>query len=53
MLDMKAIYKTGSNKLVTSSIYTVPKKNGKRRPVINLRWVNGHLLKMHFKMTTI
>ena len=50
---MKAIYKTGSNKLVTSSIYTVPKKNGKRRPVINLRWVNGHLPKMHFKMTTI
>ena len=53
MLDMNAIYKTDRKDLVLSSIYTVPKKNGKRRPVINLRWVNGHLHRKHFKMSTM
>ena len=36
-----------------SSVYTVPKKNGKRRMVINLRWVNEHLNKVHFKMSSM
>ena len=50
---MKAIQPTDRKDLVLSSIYTVPKKNGKRRPVINLRWVNKHLRKMKVKMTTM
>ena len=38
---------------VRSSIYTVPKKGGKRRPVVNLRWINSHLHHQHFKMLTM
>ena len=53
MLQENAIYKTDRTDLVLSSIYTVPKKNGKRRPVINLRWVNKHIKRMHFKMSTM
>lgn len=53
MLTMKAIKPTDRTDLVLSSIYTVPKKNGKRRPVINLRWVNKHIKKVHFKMATM
>ena len=53
MLKQEAIYETTRKDLVLSSIYTVPKKNGKRRPVINLRWVNSHLEEVHFKMSTM
>ena len=56
MLKMNAIRKMSTSeaaKSVRSSIYTVPKKNGKRRAVINLRWVNSHIRKQHFKMTTM
>jgi hypothetical protein len=38
---------------VRSSIYTVPKKGGKRRAVVNLRWLNGHVRTEHFKMTSM
>ena len=53
MLEMGAIKASTRTDLILSSIYTVPKKNGKRRPVINLRWVNEHIKKVHFKMTTM
>ena len=55
MLQEQAIYKTDRTDLVTSSIYTVAKKGsgGKRRPVINLRWVNAHLPRIKFKMSTM
>ena len=56
MLQMNAIRKMTDEEKQTSvrsSIYTVPKKNGKRRPVINLRWLNQHVIKQHFKMTTM
>ena len=56
MLQAKAIYRNSEAKpsLVLSSIYTVPKKDSaKRRPVINLRWVNSHINTAHFKMTTM
>jgi hypothetical protein len=53
MLKMQAIEPTNSDDLVLSSIYTVPKKNGKRRPVINLRWVNKHMEDVHFKMPSM
>ena len=53
MLTMDAIEPTNADNLVLSSIYTVPKKNGKRRPVINLRWVNSHIQDVHFKMSTM
>ena len=54
MLLMKAIRETTDPRVVTSSIYTVPKKDSnKRRPVINLRWVNSHLKTQKFKMTTM
>lgn len=53
MLEMGAIKESFRQDLILSSIYTVPKKNGKRRPVINLRWVNQHIQKIHFKMTTM
>jgi hypothetical protein len=53
MLKMDAIVETSEADLVLSSVYTVPKKNGKRRMVINLRWVNEHLNKVHFKMSTM
>ena len=53
MLEMRAIYVNNRTDVVTSSIYTVPKKNGKRRAVINLRWINSHLQKIKFKMTTM
>ena len=39
---------------VRSSIYTVPKKGStKRRPVHNLRWINEHLPRIKFKMSTM
>ena len=53
MLAEGAIVPTTRTDLVLSSIYTVPKKNGKRRAVVNLRWVNSHLHRKHFKMTTM
>ena len=53
MLKMNAIAVSTRKDLILSSIYTVPKKNGKRRPVINLRWVNEHIKKIHFKMSTM
>ena len=53
MLDQQAVFINNAKNLVLSSIYTVPKKDGKRRPVINLRWVNKHLRKIKFKMSTI
>jgi hypothetical protein len=53
MLEMNAIAESTREDLILSSIYTVPKKNGKRRPVINLRWVNEHIKKIHFKMSTM
>lgn len=54
MLEMGAIAPSDRNDLVLSSIYTVPKKGStKRRPVINLRWVNSHLHQVHFKMSTM
>ena len=53
MLEMNAIKESTRKDLILSSIYTVPKKNGKRRPVINLRWVNEHIKKIHFKMSTM
>lgn len=54
MLQAGAIYKTDRKDLVLSSIYTVPKKDStERRPVINLRWVNHHIIPNHFKMTTM
>ena len=43
MLEMNAIAESKRTDLILSSIYTVAKKNGKRRPVINLRWVNEHI----------
>ena len=36
MLEMKALYIQHRKDVVTSSIFTVAKKNGKRRPVHNL-----------------
>ena len=54
MLEAGAIYKTERKDVVLSSIYTVVKKGtDKRRPVINLRWVNTHINTQHFKMTTM
>ena len=54
MLKAGAIYRNDASNLVLSSIYTVMKKGtDKRRPVINLRWVNDHLHQTHFKMTTM
>ena len=53
MLAMKAIVATKEKDLVVSSIYTVAKKCGKRRPVINLRWVNSFINRQHFKMSTM
>ena len=54
MLQAGAIYENHAKNLVLSSIYTVPKKDSKdRRPVINLRWVNSHIIAKHFKMTTL
>ncbi len=53
MLRMGAIEEIQEKDLVLSSVYTVPKKNGKRRMVINLRWVNEHLNKVHFKTSTM
>ena len=54
MLQAGAVYENTAKNLVLSPIYTVPKKEkGKRRLVINLRWVNSHLRTEHFKMTTM
>ena len=53
MLEMNAIAESERTDLILSSIYTVAKKNGKRRPVINLRWVNEHIEKIHFKMSSM
>ena len=54
MLEMGAIYETTDGDGVTSSIYTVPKKDSaKRRPVHNLRWINSHLPRIKFKMSTM
>jgi hypothetical protein len=54
MLAKDAIYENKAKNLVLSSIYTVPKKDSdKRRPVINLRWVNQHIKRIHFKMATM
>jgi hypothetical protein len=54
MLEKGAIYENKAKDLVLSSIYTVPKKDSnKRRPVINLRWVNKHIKHSHFKMATM
>ena len=36
-----------------STFFLVPKKNGKMRPVINLRPLNKYLRKTHFKMDTL
>ncbi|MCG7876485.1 MAG: reverse transcriptase domain-containing protein [Candidatus Thiodiazotropha endolucinida] len=36
-----------------STFFLVPKKNGKMRPVINLRPLNRYLKKEHFKMDTM
>ena len=36
-----------------STLFLVPKKNGKFRPVINLRPLNQYLVKKHFKMDTL
>ena len=36
-----------------STFFLVPKKNGKMRPVINLRPLNRYLRKTHFKMDTM
>jgi hypothetical protein len=54
MLEMDAVYETQETDGVTSSIYTVPKRDSdRRRPVNNLRWVNSHLPRIKFKMSTI
>ena len=54
MLEMNAVYETTATDGVTSSIYTVPKKDStKRRPVHNLRWINEHLPRIKFKMSTM
>ena len=54
MLEMGAIAPSSRTDLVLNSIYTVAKKDStKRRPVVNLRWVNSHLQKIHFKMSTM
>ena len=36
-----------------STFFLVPKKNGKMRPIINLRPLNKYLWKTHFKMDTL
>ena len=36
-----------------STLFIIPKKNGKLRPVTNLRPLNKYLLKKHFKMDTL
>ena len=36
-----------------STLFLVPKKNGKMRPVINLRPFNRYLVKKHFKMDSM
>jgi hypothetical protein len=36
-----------------STLFLVPKKNDKMRPVINLKPLNGYLKKTHFKMDTL
>ena len=54
MLKAGAIQESSRKDLVLSSIYTVPKRDSdKRRPVINLRWINNHLREKRFKMTTM
>ena len=54
MISAGAIYETKAENLILSSIYPVVKKDSdKRRPVINLRWVNEHLHTAHFKMSTM
>ena len=38
---------------VYNTLFLVPKKNGKMRPVINLQLLNRYLVKKHFKMETM
>ena len=54
MIQAGAIFHNDNKNVITSSIYTVFKKESPdRRPVINLRWVNEHVHSPHFKMTTL
>ena len=51
MLEKGAIVKTKpSRDQFLSNIFTVPKKNGGNRPVINLKYVNSFIHCPHFKM---
>lgn len=54
MLAAKVIYRNDADDVVLSPVYTIPKKDSKkRRFVMNLRWINRHLRTEHFKMTTM
>ena len=53
LLQKNAIESTVSTKGFFSSMFTVPKKDGGWRPIINLRSLNSYLVVSHFKMEGI
>ena len=50
MLDCGAILQLNEPPLICSPIHAVPKKNGKFRLVIDMRYLNSHLVVPKFKM---
>lgn len=56
LLEKHAVEIVPSSQALTgfySTFFLVPKKNGKMRPVINLRPLNRYIRKEHFKMDTL
>ena len=50
---IERVQKKDTMKGFYSTLFLVPKKNGKMRPVINLRPLNRYLVKKHFKMDSM
>ena len=50
---IERVQKKDNMKGFYSTLFLVPKKNGKMRPVINLRPLNRYLVKKHFKMDSM
>ena len=54
MLEKRVIEICPEHKIgVVSPMFVVPKKDGKRRPVWDGRWINKHLARIHFKMENL